>query len=129
MCSDGISLRKLRSVDLNLIDCNTQLVKCVREKVKEVFGVEPCVWQIQVALSFLAGEKHVVSISRTGSGKTMTFWIPVILNPDGILIVVVPLNTLGNQNFDQLTRAGISSIVLTAETASPDNFKVSLSLL
>ena len=38
----------------------------------------------------------------------MTFWIPVILKPDGILIVVVPLNTLGNQNIEQLTRVGIS---------------------
>ena len=128
MCSDGISLRKLRSVDLGLIDCRTQLVQQVRRKVKDVFGVEPCVWQIRVALAFLRGDKHVVSIARTGSGKTMTFWIPVILKPDGILIVVVPLNTLGNQNIEQLTRVGISAIALTAETASPANFEVSLIL-
>ena len=124
MCSDGMSLRYLRSVDLNLIDFNTQLVKDVRAKVKDVFSVEPCIWQIRTALAFLQGEKHVISISRTGSGKTMTFWIPVILKPDGILIVIVPLNTLGNQNCDQLSRIEISSISLTAETASPENYEV-----
>ena len=73
----------------------------------------------------LKGDKHVLSISRTGSGKTLTFWLPVILSYDGIVIVVLPLNVLAKQNLDQLTRAGINSVVVTGETASAEQFEVS----
>lgn len=89
----------------------------------------PCLWQLKVALATLRGDKHVVSISRTGSGKTLTFWIPILLASDGILIVVVPLNLLGKQNVDQLTKAGIPSIVITAKDASTSNFDVSIYFL
>lgn len=120
----AVKLRDLRPVDISGLKFDSEVVKYVREQVHAVFGIEPCLWQIQVALATLKGDKNVVSISRTGSGKTMTFWIPVILKTDGYLIVVVPLNVLGKQNTDQLTRVGIPSVVVSAETASSRLFKV-----
>lgn len=123
--------RQLRSVDIDGLDSDSPWVKLARERSQEVFGpnVRPCLWQAKVSLSTLKGEKHVLSIARTGSGKTLTFWLPVLLTSDGIIIVVVPLNILAEQNFDQLTRAGINTMVITAETATPANFEVSISLL
>ena len=85
----------------------------------------PSLIVLKVALAMLKGDKHVLSISRTGSGKTLTFWLPVILSYDGIVIVVLPLNVLAKQNLDQLTRAGINSVVVTGETASAEQFEVS----
>lgn len=121
--------QRLRSVDINSLDSHSPWVKLARERSQEVFGraVRPCLWQVKVALAFLKGEKHVLSIARTGSGKTLTFWIPVLLTDDGITIVIVPLNLLAKQNVDQLTLAGINSMIITADTATPANFDVSVS--
>ena len=118
--------QKLKSVDINTLTCNSAWVKMVRSRCREVFGahVRPCLWQAKVALATLKGGKHVVSISRTGSGKTLTFWIPTLLCTDGILIVVVPLNLLAKQNVDQLEKVGIKAVAITGETATEDNFKV-----
>ena len=65
-----------------------------------------------------------MSISATGSGKTLTFWMPLLFRPQGIQIVVAPLNILGTQNVRNLQKSGISAIALSGETAMPENFKV-----
>ena len=44
-------------------------------------------------------------------GKTLCFWLPLLFRPNGIQIVVTPLNLLGKQNAASLTKAGISAIV------------------
>ena len=51
----------------------------VRAQVKAVFGFEPCLWQIQVVRAVLAGE-DVITIARTGSGKSITYWMPALFN-------------------------------------------------
>ncbi len=75
------------------------------------------------------GRQKCCCIAGTGSGKTMTFWMPLLLREDGIQIVVVPLNVLGKQNVDQLVKAGIPAIAITGENATEENFKVCLYLL
>lgn len=74
----------------------------------------------------LRGDKDIVCISATGSGKTLPFWIPLLFRPDGIQLVVTPLNILGSQNREQLARHGISAINITAETATRQNIEVSV---
>ena len=125
MRTHAVTRRQLRSVNIDALRFDSDWVVRTREEVSKVFGVEPCLWQVKVSLAVLRGDKHVLSISRTGSGKTLTFWIPVLLTNDGIQIVVIPLNLLGKQNVEQLVRVGISAIVLTSETATPSNFAVS----
>ncbi|KAG2059872.1 hypothetical protein BDR06DRAFT_844982, partial [Suillus hirtellus] len=44
--------------------------------VQEHFGFVPCNWQVQSAQAQLK-QRDVVTLSPTGSGKTLTFWIPV----------------------------------------------------
>lgn len=116
----------LAAVDVNSLTAQSSWVQHTRDRVREVFGVNvrPCLWQVKVALATLKGDKHVLSISRTGSGKTLTFWIPALLCNDGIIIVVVPLNILGQQNVDQLSRAGIKSVVITGESDTDSNYEV-----
>lgn len=118
--------RKLRSVDVDSLTSNSTWVVKLREKTESAFSVRPCLWQTKVSLAVLKGEKNVCCIAGTGSGKTMTFWMPLLLREDGIQIVVVPLNVLGKQNVDQLKKAGISAIAITGETATEQNFKVCL---
>ena len=122
---------RLKAVDIDKLNSDSEWVKLARMRTCEVFGmdVRPCLWQIKVALATLKGEKNVLSISRTGSGKTLTFWLPLVLCDDGIIIVVLPLNILAKQNLDQLSQAGINAVVITGETATPDNFEVSKHIL
>jgi ATP-dependent DNA helicase RecQ len=55
----------------------------------------------------LKNNKDVASISATGSGKTLIFWMPLLFIPEGIPIVVTPLNILGQQNVNTLAKVGI----------------------
>ncbi|KIO00025.1 hypothetical protein M404DRAFT_29853 [Pisolithus tinctorius Marx 270] len=90
---------------------------------QEVFGIQPCQWQLQVAEAILKGGHDVLCIARTGMGKTLTFWMPLLFRPAGIQIVVTPLNLLGKQNVMSLVKAGIQAISISSETATPANFQ------
>jgi ATP-dependent DNA helicase RecQ len=105
------------------------LLSEIRDKVEGVFGYRPCLWQIKVVRAILKRDRDIVSIAATGSGKTLTFWMPLLFVPDGIQIVVTPLNILGKQNVDSLAKVGISAITITAETATAENFQVCYALL
>ena len=100
------------------------LLSQIRDKVEACFGYRPCLWQIRVVQALLKNDKDVVSISATGSGKTLTFWMPLVFVPDAIQIVVTPLNILGKQNVEMLANVGIKAISITAESATAENFQV-----
>ncbi|KAI0738168.1 hypothetical protein C8Q80DRAFT_1060062, partial [Daedaleopsis nitida] len=57
----------------------------------------PYLWQCHAAIALLKGDRDVVCISGTGSGKTLTFWIPLLFRPNGIQVIITPLNILGTQ--------------------------------
>ena len=81
----------------------------VQEKVKEVFGFTPCLWQIHIIRTVLNGD-DVIPIARTGSGKSITYWIPVLFIKYGISIIVTPLKLLGSQFAGMLQDNGITAI-------------------
>ncbi|KAJ7199113.1 P-loop containing nucleoside triphosphate hydrolase protein [Mycena haematopus] len=98
-------------------------VEDIRKKAIEKLGYEPCLWQIKVVEAILKRDGDVVRIAATGSGKTLTFWLPLLFQTDGIQLVITPLNILGQQNVAQLAAMGISGITITAETATHKNFQ------
>ena len=83
-------------------------------------------WKIRVVQVLLKNDKDVVSIVAMGSGKTLTFWMPLLFVPKVIKIIVTPLNILGKQNVETLAKVGIKAISITAETATAENFRVSI---
>ncbi|KAA1479219.1 P-loop containing nucleoside triphosphate hydrolase protein [Dentipellis sp. KUC8613] len=95
----------------------------IREQTKTSFGVNPCLWQAEVAQAVLRRDKDIISVSGTGSGKTITFWIPLLFRSRGIQIVVTPLNILGKQQVDQLAKVGIRAVALSGETATHEKYK------
>ena len=97
----------------------------IRQKTIRLLGYQPCLWQIQVVEAILRHDKDIISVAATGSGKTLTFWMPLLFRPSGIQIIITPLNILGKQNVDALVALDIKGIVLSAETATAENFKVS----
>ena len=96
----------------------------IYEKTKAVFGYGPCLWQVEVAKMLLEKEKDVICIAGTGSGKTLTFWMPLLFQTESIQIVITALNVLGEQNVRQLSEYGIPAIALSAETATVKNLNV-----
>ncbi|KAF8986460.1 hypothetical protein BDQ17DRAFT_1259644, partial [Cyathus striatus] len=66
-----------------------------------------CLWQINVVQAVLKHNHNVISIAGTGLGKTLTFWMLLLFHPaDNILIIITPLNILGKQHVESLSRAG-----------------------
>jgi superfamily II DNA/RNA helicase len=100
----------------------------IQQVTQERFGKRPCLWQMKVAKAFIQNDRDIVCIAGMSLGKTMTFWMPLLLKP-GIQIIVTPLNQLGKQNVDSLAKAGMRSISISAETATLCNFCVSLFIL
>ena len=103
--------------------CPTLATIC--QQAQQTFAVCPCLWQLKVSEALLKGDKDVVCTAGTGMGKTLCFWLPLLFRPNGLQIVVTPLNLLGNQNVASLTKAGISAIAINSETATSANFSVS----
>ncbi|KIJ37808.1 hypothetical protein M422DRAFT_87125, partial [Sphaerobolus stellatus SS14] len=50
----------------------------IHDDTKRAFRIRPCISQTQAAAAQLEKESDVVYISGTGSGKTLTFWIPML---------------------------------------------------
>ena len=50
----------------------------VQDLVQNRFRKRPCYFQIKVAQAVYAG-KDVVACASTGAGKTLTFWIPILM--------------------------------------------------
>jgi len=74
----------------------------------------------------LSRKTDVIYISGTGSGKTLTFWLPMLYEKESISILVTALNILGDQTARQLNAAEIPAINLTAATATNSAFEVIL---
>ena len=48
-------------------------------------------------------------------GKTLGFWIPLLIWTSGFLIIVTPLTLLGNQHVENLMEAGITVVNIDAD--------------
>ncbi|KAJ3555330.1 hypothetical protein NM688_g2638 [Phlebia brevispora] len=95
----------------------------LQERTQQVFGRRPCRWQCKVAQAILKRQNDVVNTAPTGSGKTLTFWMPLLFRPTGTVIVITPLNILGSQNREQLARLGIWAISIDAQSATPESLQ------
>ena len=93
-------------------------------EVQRTFGILPCMFQARDAIAQLK-QKDCIMISPTGSGKTLTFWIPLLFNNNGIIIIITALNILGDKNVEELLRLGITAANVTGASATDDLFKVS----
>ena len=89
----------------------------IRNKSIEAFNIHPCEFQITDAIAQLQ-RKEVVTISPTGSRKTLTFWLPLLFNDEGIIIVITALNILGAQNVMELAKLGLPAVNVTADNTT-----------
>jgi replicative superfamily II helicase len=95
----------------------------------DCFQWRACWFQIKVAQPLYA-EKHIIGCVVTGSGKTLSFWIALLMAVedgfDKMVFIVTLLNLLGKQNEDVLRRVGIDVVAVSRENVSDGLFKVSM---
>ncbi|KAJ3553427.1 hypothetical protein NP233_g12645 [Leucocoprinus birnbaumii] len=95
----------------------------IRADVIKRFEIHPCLYQIHDALAQLRGE-DCITIAATGSGKTLTFWIPLLYLPKkAFIFLITALNILGDQNVKELEQYNFTAINLTAENCTDEVFK------
>jgi superfamily II DNA helicase RecQ len=92
----------------------------VQKQVQAVFGYHPCLWQIHVLHAVLDG-KDVITIAPTGSGKSSTYWMPLLYIKYRITVVITPLKLLGAQCCRTTW-----SVSITAAKATNELFEVIL---
>ncbi|KIP06062.1 hypothetical protein PHLGIDRAFT_478352 [Phlebiopsis gigantea 11061_1 CR5-6] len=92
-------------------------VEDIERHALSFFGNRPCKWQCEVVLAMLR-RQDTICVAPTGAGKTLTFWLPLLFDPTGIVVVITPLNILGAQNQRKLEKLGIGAITVNAENAT-----------
>lgn len=73
----------------------------IKDMVGVNYNVRPCMFQVHAAVEQLR-QRDVITIAPTGTGKTLTFWIPLLFTGCGISIIITALNGLGDQNIAEL---------------------------
>ena len=76
--------------------------------LKDVFGLEAFrPGQSDVVAAMLAG-RDVLSVAPTGSGKSISYWVPAVVD-GGLTLVVSPLIALMKDQVDRLTDRGVAA--------------------
>ncbi|KAJ3768391.1 P-loop containing nucleoside triphosphate hydrolase protein [Lentinula raphanica] len=100
--------------------------KHVRELGQKIFSKRLCWRQIKPALALHEG-KDVVNIAGTGSGKTITFLLCLLMalddGKDVMVFGVTSLIMIGKQLEKQLETVGVGSVNLHAENNNPDIYE------
>jgi len=68
---------------------------------RERFGGDPRVWQLDVTEALLLGLDSIV-IAGTGSGKTMPFMMPLLLDEKKKILVLSPLKVLQEEQVSDI---------------------------
>jgi ATP-dependent DNA helicase RecQ len=81
--------------------------------LKEVFGLEAFrPGQSDVVAAMLAG-RDVLSVAPTGSGKSISYWVPAVV-AGGMTLVVSPLIALMKDQVDRLTGRGVAATFINS---------------
>jgi ATP-dependent DNA helicase RecQ len=76
--------------------------------LREVFGLDAFrPGQSDVVAAMLAG-RDVLSVAPTGSGKSISYWVPAVVD-GGLTLVVSPLIALMKDQVDRLTERGVAA--------------------
>src|SRR3981081_745700 len=85
--------------------------------LREVFGLEEFrPGQAAVIEAQLQG-RDVLAVAPTGSGKSVSYWVPAILG-DGLTVVVSPLIALMKDQGDRLVSHGVRAAFINSTLTS-----------
>jgi ATP-dependent DNA helicase RecQ len=83
------------------------------EVLRDVFGLDSFrPGQADVVAAMLAG-RDVLSVAPTGSGKSISYWVPAVVE-GGLTMVVSPLIALMKDQVDRLTERGVPATFINS---------------
>jgi ATP-dependent DNA helicase RecQ len=89
------------------------MVATAERVLREVFGLDAFrPGQAEVVAAMLAG-KDVLSVAPTGSGKSISYWVPAVVE-GGLTMVVSPLIALMKDQVDRLTERGVAATCINS---------------
>jgi ATP-dependent DNA helicase RecQ len=98
-----------------------------RERLKTVFGYDDFrPGQGEIVAATLAGEA-VLAVMPTGSGKSMCFQLPAVVE-NALTIVVSPLIALMRDQVQQMQAVGVSAAALNSQNTAAENARIFESL-
>ena len=92
---------------------NPDMVSSAERALREVFGLDEFrPGQADVVAAMLAG-RDVLSVAPTGSGKSISYWVPAVVE-GGLTMVVSPLIALMKDQVDRLTERGVAATFINS---------------
>jgi ATP-dependent DNA helicase RecQ len=89
------------------------MVSSAERVLREVFGLDEFrPGQADVVAAMLAG-RDVLSVAPTGSGKSISYWVPAVVE-GGLTMVVSPLIALMKDQVDRLTERGVAAAFINS---------------
>ncbi|KAH9952449.1 P-loop containing nucleoside triphosphate hydrolase protein, partial [Russula dissimulans] len=89
---------------------------------KDTFnGLEPCNWQLDICEALLLGLDCIV-IAGTGTGKTMPFIMPLLVDPTKkkVVIIISPLNALKHDQVQwRFNKIGLHATAVNRDVWTP----------
>jgi ATP-dependent DNA helicase RecQ len=87
--------------------------------LREVFGLDAFrPGQAEVVEAMLAG-RDVLSVAPTGSGKSISYWVPALID-GGLTMVVSPLIALMKDQVDRLVARGVAATFINSSVERPE---------
>jgi len=87
--------------------------------LREVFGLDAFrPGQAEVVEAMLPG-RDVLSVAPTGSGKSISYWVPALVD-GGLTMVVSPLIALMKDQVDRLTERGVAATFINSSVERPE---------
>ena len=86
----------------------------------DVFGFDSFrVGQAEVVGAQMNG-RDVLAVAPTGSGKSLSYWVPAVAATSGLTVVVSPLIALMKDQVDRLTAHGVRAAFINSTLASTE---------
>ena len=95
----------------------------INQKLKNVFGFDTLRPFQQQVVDEVVKNKDLLVIAMTGGGKSLCYQLPAIL-VDGITIVISPLRSLIEDQYNNLLQYGISSTIIYGDIDSSTQKKI-----
>jgi len=95
------------------------MIASAERVLREVFGLDTFrPGQAEVVAAMLAG-RDVLSVAPTGSGKSISYWVPAVVD-GGLTMVVSPLIALMKDQVDRLVERGVAATFINSSVERPE---------
>jgi ATP-dependent DNA helicase Q1 len=91
----------------------------IHDRLVNVFGLKSFRGLQETVINCTMSKKDCIYVAATGSGKSLVFQLPALIDP-GITLVVSPLLSLMEDQVNQLDLLGIPAVVLNSTTSKED---------